>query len=411
MRHRKRRSRSLAVSLGGAAASALTALAPPAQGATVLTVEPLNLGQGPYVAHQLQGALCASPNTCEPVPYPASLSALSIPTGAAALNTLIDQTSGDIIVFGYSEGAQVAGQWLTRFAGTANSLAAAAVGTAADASRTVSFVLIGNPCRASGGVDHALGSIVGTNVPADTPYQVIDVARQYDLWADFPTDTSNQLAMWNAVAGSLFIHTDYSQVDLNDPNNVTWKDGNITNVLVPTPTLPLLYPLQVVAKTPVGQLLKLDDVVQSLNARWKPIVDSAYDRPVPVPAAAASVPVPSTVPVPVPSTVPLTSSEPAATLSPAASPAKALPTKQIDPKAAPASPSKPASQAQSGGVKTATTPVSPTLVSATPASGTAAAKRSPTKSDTTTAAHGDGSPSAKSSPARAANSPDRHSRP
>lgn len=385
MKHRKRRSKSLAVSLGGAAASALAALAPPAQAATVLTVEPLNLGQGPYVAHQLQGALCAAPNTCEPVPYPASLSMLSIPTGAAALNTLIDQTAGDIIVFGYSEGAQVAGQWLTRFAGTANSLAADAVGTAADAARTVSFVLIGNPCRASGGVDHALGSIVGTNVPADTPYQVIDVARQYDLWADFPTDTSNRLAMWNAIAGSLFIHTDYSQVDLNDPNNVTWKDGNITNVLVPTPTLPLLYPLQVVAKTPVGQLLKLDDVVQSLNARWKPIVDSAYDRPVPVPV-----------------TPPAAASEAPVTSSPSV--AATLPTKRIEPTGTTTPPAQPSTRTNA---HTGSTPAQP--VSTASAASPAPAKR-PTARPDASAARSAAQPSVTSSPARATRSPERAAR-
>src|SRR5712675_1449631 len=106
--------------------------------------------------------------------------------------------------------------------------------------QNLSFVLIGNPCRKYGGYTIPVGQLIGLVTPPDTQYQVVDVARQYDGWADAPTDPNNQLAVANAMAGGLFIHTDYTNVNLNDPNNVTWKEGNITYVLVPTQIVPLL---------------------------------------------------------------------------------------------------------------------------------------------------------------------------
>ncbi len=236
-----------------------------AHAATVLTLAPLNLGQGPIINTELGGALCAAPNTCQSVNYPAALSALSIPTGAANLNSLIGTTTKPVVVFGYSEGAQVAGMWMAQYG----------KGPDAPAAQDVSFVLIGNPNRAYGGASNALAQVLNIATPTDTQYQVIDVAREYDFWADFPTGRLNTIAVLNAIAGSLFIHTNYTNVDLNDPNNVTWKEGNITYVLVPTTTLPLFLPLKWVG---------LGSLADSLSAKYRPIVDSAYNRPVPIPA-------------------------------------------------------------------------------------------------------------------------------
>ncbi len=70
-----------------------------------------------------------------------------------------------------------------------------------------------------------------------------EVIRQYDGWADWPDDTRNLLAVANAFAGMFSIHTNYRNVDLNDPNNVRFtpdvagQPGNVTYVWVPTKTL------------------------------------------------------------------------------------------------------------------------------------------------------------------------------
>ena len=47
----------------------------------------------------------------------------------------------------------------------------------------------------------------------------------------------------NAIAGSMFIHTDYTKVSLTDPKNVSWTEGNITYIDVPTDILPMYQPL------------------------------------------------------------------------------------------------------------------------------------------------------------------------
>ena len=262
----------------GAVLLALTSPTSSALAATVLTIEPINLGVSNLTPRQLQGSLCNAPNTCEDVPYMAELSVFSIPGGAAALNGAIIATrasdpSGNIAVAGYSEGAQVANRWLNDY------------GRAPDAPLNLSVVLIGNPCRKYGGYTTPVGQFLGLVTPPDTQYQVVDVARQYDGWADAPTNPFNLLASVNAVAGALLTHTDYTNVDLHDPNNVTWQEGNITYVLVPTRIVPLLYPYQAWAQSPLGQLLGWNTLLESVNAQLKPIIDSAYVRPVPISSA------------------------------------------------------------------------------------------------------------------------------
>lgn len=289
--------RRCATMAGALATVALLTSSPTAQAATVLTIEPLNLGQGPLIDTQLGGALCAAPNTCTSVQYPASLSLTSIPDGASVLNSLIGTAVNPVVVFGYSEGAQVAATWMAQYGS----------GSAAPAAHDVSFVLIGNPNRAYGGASNELAKMLNIATPPDTQYQVTDVAREYDFWADLPTGRLNSIALVNAIAGSLFIHTDYTKVDLADPNNVTWKEGNITYVLVPTETLPMFLPLQWAG---------LDSLADSLSAEYRPIVDSAYDRPVPVPA---------------PNTNTTAASDPAAAVTPATTAVTPPPNKTLTP--------------------------------------------------------------------------------
>ena len=214
-------------------AAALTAFgllaAPMASAVTVLTLEPLQFGQGPVIAKQLQGSMCSGDNVCKSVKYPASLSPTSIPTGAAALNMMINAESGPVIVFGYSEGAQVAGKWMQQYGTGPN---------APDPSK-VSFVLIGDPNRKYGGVDYQLAQKLHISIPTDTQYKVTDIARQYDFWADTPATLTDPFVKKNAIAGSMFVHTDYTQVNPNDPRNVKFTEGNITYVTVPNDVLPV----------------------------------------------------------------------------------------------------------------------------------------------------------------------------
>jgi pimeloyl-ACP methyl ester carboxylesterase len=148
-----------------------------------------------------------------------------------------------------------------------------------DASGT--FISLGNPERLYGGQQ---ANQTGLGLPADLTATVIDVARQYDGWADAPTDTSNFLAVLNAVMGGFLVHPFYN-VDIYDPSNVTWQEGSVTYVLVPTATLPLLMPLQ---------WFGIDTT--ALDAQLRPQIEAAYTRPVPVPDPTPAADAPATQP-------------------------------------------------------------------------------------------------------------------
>ena len=72
-----------------------------------------------------------------------------------------------------------------------------------------------------------------------------------------------------ANAGFLFVHQDYEDVDIYDPANYVWTEGNTTYVYVPTKNLPLLEPLRWVG---------LSALADALNEPLKEIVERAYDR-------------------------------------------------------------------------------------------------------------------------------------
>ena len=99
--------------------------------------------------------------------------------------------------------------------------------------------------------------------------------------ADFPDNPLNLLAMANALAGFAFVHLDYTDVDIDDPNNTVYTVGNTTYVLVPTENLPLLEPLRLVG---------LDSVADALNEPLKAMVESGYDRSIPAEATSVSSP-------------------------------------------------------------------------------------------------------------------------
>lgn len=202
----------------------------------------------------LHGEVCAAQRSCSPVPYPYLLRS----QGVDRLDTALRQPMPDPgqsrqIVFGYSQGARVAANWIAEYGGTEG----------APSPENLSFVLIGNPGRKHGGAHVDWGQVV-----PDSEYEVLDVARQYDLAADFP-DKLNLLALANAFAGFTFVHPNYEEVDLYDPANYVWREGRTTYVFIPTENLPLLEPLRWIG------LIKLAD---ALNGPLKEIVESAYDR-------------------------------------------------------------------------------------------------------------------------------------
>lgn len=241
------------VGLAAAAALVPVAAAPNAGAAGVLpdgtNVRTLSPVRGNYINNTLMGVECKAPKICTPIAYPSFVTA----SGVARLDAVLKGgVPPGTVIYAYSNGAQVATHWMTEHARDPG----------VPSADSVTFVLMGNSLRAHGGVDAELG------ISKPSQYQVIDIAREYDPVADYPDDHFNFLAVANALAGSQSLH-DYRPVDINDPNNIVWTEGNITYVLVPTENLPLLDGLRRIGLT------KLAD---KMNAELKPKIDAAYDR-------------------------------------------------------------------------------------------------------------------------------------
>ncbi len=225
--------------------------APPAAAALPDQLKVVTLALYPGRADDDHGGLmCTGTRTCEPVPYPY----LERSVGADNLQTALqlDNPGWPVVVFGYSQGARVVGRWLEEHAGTEG----------APSPDELSFVLIGNPDRKHGGAH------VG-HVTPHTEYDVIDVTRQYDRASDWPDNPLNLLAFLNACAGLTNIHIEYGDVDIYDPANYVWKEGNTTYVFIPTENIPLLEPLR---------KLGLTELADKLNDPLKAKIEKAYDR-------------------------------------------------------------------------------------------------------------------------------------
>ncbi|MEZ0357523.1 PE-PPE domain-containing protein [Mycobacterium sp. SA01] len=258
--------------------AALIAAAPVSTAATVLTLEGGFVGMQHFVHFvptQLQGDLCKSPNHCQPVDYFAFPTDTFTAQGATKVQQAIARLPADeqIVLFGHSQGGQVVYSDLRRFA--------ADPATAPDPSR-LTWVSIGNPENPYGGRRAKTETPATPYLPVDTAYTGTEVIRQYDGWADWPDDTRNLLAVANAFAGMFSIHTNYRNVDLNDPNNLRYtpdvagQPGNVTYVWVPTKTLPLV--------AWAGPL------APALDKKLRPIIEAAYHRPVDIPDPHAPAP-------------------------------------------------------------------------------------------------------------------------
>ena len=197
--------------------------------------------------------------------------------GVEELDAMLHSVTGRITVYGHSMGAQIIYKWLREYGPTSD--------VPVD---NVTFISAGNPERKYGGasvIDPSSypaiypgtgGLGVGYGLPTSpTPYVVIDVARQYDFWADHPDDLDNDDAITNlrGMFGNR-IHGNYNNVGLGDGRNVKWHEGNVTYVLVPT------FPLEHWIVQGWGWW---PAVQRKYEAKYRPLVEAGYDRPVAVP--------------------------------------------------------------------------------------------------------------------------------
>ena len=206
---------------------------------------------------QFGGVFNTGPYTATDLDYPIwSLDAIE--AGVKILDASLMSTSGNIIVEGHSEGAQIISRWMRTYADDPT--------RAAMASR-ITFILTGNPLRAGGGKGIGMkepDGEMGLATPTTTPYSVIDVARRYDRWADEP-HTTNAWSIANSTSAMNSFHTDYTKVSLNDSTNTVWREGNTTYVLTFEKTLPLLLTVSKIAPA---------DFVNAVRAK----IEAGYTR-------------------------------------------------------------------------------------------------------------------------------------
>lgn len=218
---------------------------------TILTLEPLsgNLFPGGTMRHNFGGAKldktgsttrewleCPAGTRVIRVNYPAAPTPNSIPRGLDSLDLAVRSTTGDILIFAHSQGAQVVSRWLRLRSDSAGS----------PSPSRLRFLLIGNPLRKYGG--YGVGrpefdGATGLATPNDTPYEVTDYKLQYDGWADDPTGPG-MAAQRNArqdrfgINGNRAIHAwGYRTARLDHPRRKTYTEGTTVYVMSPHPPL------------------------------------------------------------------------------------------------------------------------------------------------------------------------------
>ncbi|CAN5134466.1 hypothetical protein BH09ACT8_BH09ACT8_07640 [soil metagenome] len=182
------------------------------------------------------------------------------------------------VIFGYSQSTVVAVELKRRLAAEA---------AAGESVPPVTFVLIANLARPNGGIDARFPGLFVSDLgwtftgaaPTDTQFPTVDIARQYDPFADFPLYPENFVATANSLAG-LLVH-DYTPVTIDptdpryDPNTIVQKspDSDTTYYLIPAQHLPLV--------TLMGEMGADQQTLDAIEPALRILVEMGYDRTIP----------------------------------------------------------------------------------------------------------------------------------
>jgi PE-PPE domain len=189
-------------------------------------------------------------------------------------------------VFAYSQSARIASLEKARL------IAEYRAGEDPSAQHAV-FIMIGNPSRGNGGI---LQRLEGLHIPildvtfdgaspTDSPvvdgdylYPTVDIARQYDGWADFPVYALNLLADANAIAGIAYLHGDYftgtaANPVAGQPYLYQGQVGDTNYYMLATKRLPILLPLAAIGVP--------DPILAVLDAPLRELIEQGYERDVP----------------------------------------------------------------------------------------------------------------------------------
>ncbi|MFV8165001.1 PE-PPE domain-containing protein [Mycobacterium sp. 134] len=215
----------------------------------------------------------------------------------------------EVVIFGYSQGATVAGIYKRDLAYLNNP-------TDPTLPTNVSFVLIGNPNRPNGGLFErlaALGTVpvldatFGNPTPTDTaPDGVIntdDIALQYDGVADAPSWVLNPLSLVNALAGFEYVHGTYLAPKGNDEAGATpygytpeqvqaavanaqancseathcQVHGDTRYITLPAKYLPIMQPL-IDLGAATGTSAVVIPLVDLVSPAMQTLIETGYDR-------------------------------------------------------------------------------------------------------------------------------------
>ena len=230
----------------------------------------------------------------------------SVQSGVNAVNNAFTQTNPNdpIVVFGYSQGATVAGLIKTQKAGTPG----------------ITYFFIGNPQRPNGGVFERLAFLgtvpildatFGNPTPTDTCLGAnnapcaTDVALQYDGVVDSPQWLLNPLAVGNALAGFAYVHGTYLSPDDGQAStahpygysvqevqdaiatasapggctaaNYCQQHGDTIYITLPARTLPLYQPLLDLGAA-TGTSALIIPVVDLVQPATQTLIETGYNR-------------------------------------------------------------------------------------------------------------------------------------
>lgn len=239
--------------------------------------------------HFIEAVYGRAPTPVTALQYPASIPLFSpgifvpgidesIATGVSQLQT-DTAADGAPVIFGFSQGGAVVSEYKRAF----NAKYADPAPDVSIAAPT--FVMIGNIERPNGGFYQrfaglhvpffdmtALGS-TPTETAGATAGQVTtyDISGQYDPVSDFPAYPLNLFADLNAALGFIYVHLDYSNLDM--PSAVLQDQvGDTDYYMIPSTRLPLLLPLRAIGVP--------DPILAVLDAPLRVLVEAGYDRTV-----------------------------------------------------------------------------------------------------------------------------------